>query len=40
MAKARVLDDEWVKAANAKKVDGAKVLAEFRQELKKLESGK
>ena len=30
----------WIKAANAKKVDGAKVLAEFRQELKKLESGK
>ncbi len=40
MAKAKLLDDEWIKAANAKKVDGAEVLAEFRQELKKLESGK
>ena len=36
MSKAKVLDDEWIQAANAKGVDGAKVLAEFRQELKKV----
>ena len=40
MARAKELDDEWIKAANAKGVDGAKVLAEFREELKKVESGK
>jgi TRAP-type transport system periplasmic protein len=40
MSRAKALDDEWMKAANAKGVDGAKALAEFRQELKKLESGK
>jgi len=40
MGHAKQLDDEWIKAANAKGVDGAKVLAEFREELKKVEAGK
>jgi TRAP-type C4-dicarboxylate transport system substrate-binding protein len=40
MSKAKTLDDDWIKAANAKGVDGAKVLAEFRAELKKLEAEK
>lgn len=40
MAKAKQLDDEWIKSANAKGVDGAKVLAEFRAELKKVAAGK
>jgi len=32
--------DEWVQAASAKGVDGAKVLAEFRDELKKVPASK
>ena len=40
MAQAKQLDDEWIKSANAKGVNGAKVLAEFRAELKKVASGK
>jgi hypothetical protein len=32
--------DNWIKAANAKGVDGAKVLAEFREELKRVAAGK
>jgi len=40
MAKAKSLDDDWIKAANAKGLDGAKVLAEFRAELKKVAAGK
>lgn len=32
--------DDWIKKANAKGVDGAKVLAEFREELKKVAAGK
>jgi len=40
MSKSKQLDDEWIKAAKAKGVDGAKVLAEFRAELKKVEAGK
>jgi TRAP-type C4-dicarboxylate transport system substrate-binding protein len=40
MARAKELDDEWIKGANAKGVDGAKVLAEFRAELKRVASGK
>jgi TRAP-type C4-dicarboxylate transport system substrate-binding protein len=32
--------DDWVKKASAKGVDGAKVLAEFREELKKAASGR
>jgi TRAP-type C4-dicarboxylate transport system substrate-binding protein len=31
--------DEWVKLASAKGVDGAKILAEFREELKKVAAG-
>ena len=30
-----VIEDKWIKTATAKGVDGAKVLAEFREELKK-----
>ena len=40
MSKAKTLDDDWIKSANAKGVDGAKVLAEFRQELKKVAAEK
>ena len=40
MDQARQLDDEWIKGANAKGVDGTKVLAEFRAELKKVAAGK
>jgi TRAP-type C4-dicarboxylate transport system substrate-binding protein len=32
--------DEWIKAATAKGVDGARILAEFRDELKKVAAGK
>jgi TRAP-type C4-dicarboxylate transport system substrate-binding protein len=39
MARAKELDDEWIKAASAKGVDGAKVLVEFRDELKKVAAG-
>jgi TRAP-type C4-dicarboxylate transport system substrate-binding protein len=31
--------DEWIKAATAKGVDGARILAEFREELKKVAAG-
>lgn len=34
------LEADWVKAATAKGIDGAKVLADFRQELKNVEAGK
>lgn len=34
------LEADWIKAATAKGVDGAKVLAEFRQELKNVAEGK
>lgn len=40
MVKAKELDDEWIKSADAKGVDGAKVLAEFRAELKQVAAGK
>jgi TRAP-type C4-dicarboxylate transport system substrate-binding protein len=40
MAKAQILDDEWIAGANAKGVDGVKVLAEFRRELKKVAAEK
>lgn len=40
MARAKQLEDDWIKAANAKGVDGAKVLAEFRAELKRVAAGK
>ena len=32
--------DDWVKKASAKGIDGAKVLAEFHEELKKVAAGK
>jgi hypothetical protein len=32
--------DEWVKLASARGVDAAKILAEFREELKKVAAGK
>jgi len=32
--------DDWVKKANAKGLDGAKILAEFHEELKKVAAGK
>jgi TRAP-type C4-dicarboxylate transport system substrate-binding protein len=34
------LEDKWIKAASAKGVDGAKVLAEFRAEVARLAAGK
>jgi len=40
MARAKQLDDDWIKSANDKGVDGAKVLAEFRAELKNVAAGK
>jgi TRAP-type transport system periplasmic protein len=38
--RAKTIEAEWIKNANAKGVDGAKVLAEFRREVKKLEGTK
>jgi TRAP-type transport system periplasmic protein len=38
--RAKAISDKWVKDATAKGVDGAKVLAEFREEVKRLEAGK
>jgi TRAP-type C4-dicarboxylate transport system substrate-binding protein len=32
--------DEWIRKANARGVDAAKILAEFREELKKVAAGK
>jgi TRAP-type C4-dicarboxylate transport system substrate-binding protein len=40
MARAKPLEEEWIRAANAKGVDGAKVLAEFREELKRVAAGR
>jgi TRAP-type transport system periplasmic protein len=37
--KAKVLEADWIKAVAAKGIDGAKVLAEFRDELKKVAAG-
>jgi TRAP-type C4-dicarboxylate transport system substrate-binding protein len=34
------LEDKWIKAATAKGIDGAKVLAEFREEIKRVAAGK
>lgn len=34
------LESDWIKAATAKGIDGAKVLAEFREELKNVAAGK
>ncbi len=38
--KAAVIEADWVKAANAKGIDGAKVLGEFREEVKRVAAGK
>ncbi len=38
-AKAVALDQDWIKAASAKGIDAAKVLAEFRAEVKKVAAG-
>ena len=37
--RAKAIDDKWVKNATAKGIDGAKVLAEFREELKRVSAG-
>jgi TRAP-type transport system periplasmic protein len=37
--RAKVIENEWVKNASAKGIDGAKVLAEFREELKRVAAG-
>jgi len=34
------LANTWIQAANAKGLEGAKVLAEFREELKRVADGK
>src|SRR5262245_60744494 len=38
--RAKVIEDKWVKDATAKGVDGAKVLAEFREEVKRVAGNK
>jgi TRAP-type C4-dicarboxylate transport system substrate-binding protein len=37
--RAKVIEDEWVKNASAKGLDGAKVLVEFREEIKRVAAG-
>jgi TRAP-type transport system periplasmic protein len=37
--RAKTIEDKWVKDATAKGIDGAKVLAEFREEVKRLAAG-
>ena len=37
--RAKAIDDKWVKDATAKGVDGAKVLAEFHEEIKRVAAG-
>src|SRR6478735_7194673 len=37
--RSKPIDDKWVKDATAKGIDGAKVLAEFREELKRVPAG-
>jgi TRAP-type C4-dicarboxylate transport system substrate-binding protein len=39
-AKADVVEQDWIRQAATRKVDGAKALAEFRQELKNVAAGK
>ena len=34
------LVQDWIKSANAKGIDGAKVYAEYKEELKKVAAGK
>jgi hypothetical protein len=38
--RAAVLEQEWIKAAGAKGVDGARALADFRDELKNVAAGR
>ncbi len=38
--RAKVISDKWVKDATAKGIDGAKVFAEFHEELKRVAAGK
>jgi TRAP-type transport system periplasmic protein len=38
--KTKQLEDNWIKAASAKGIDGAKVLAEFREEVARVAAGK
>jgi TRAP-type transport system periplasmic protein len=40
LEKAKDIEDAWVKAASAKGIDAAKVLAEFREEIKNVAAGK
>jgi len=35
-----VIEQDWIKQAATRNVDGAKALAEFRRELKNVEAGK
>ena len=37
--RSKAIEDKWVQSATAKGVDGAKVLAEFREELKRVAAG-
>jgi len=37
--RAKLIEDEWIKNASAKGLDGAKVLAEFREEIKRVAAG-
>jgi TRAP-type C4-dicarboxylate transport system substrate-binding protein len=37
--RAKVIEEDWVKNASAKGIDGAKVLAEFREEIKRVAAG-
>jgi len=39
-AKAAVVQQNWIKAAATRNIDGAKALAEFHQELKNVAAGK
>jgi TRAP-type C4-dicarboxylate transport system substrate-binding protein len=38
--RSKAIEDKWVKDATAKGIDGAKVLAEFRAEVKRVAAGK
>ena len=38
--RAKAINDKWIKDATAKGIDGAKVLAEFHEELKRVAAGK
>ena len=37
--RAKAIEEKWVQSATAKGVDGAKVLAEFREEVKRVATG-